>query len=675
EREWLTNMRDWMISKKRFWGLALPIWVNPDDASDFEVIGSLAELKERAVEGWDEFEGHTPHRPWIDGVKIKSRKTGAVLSRVVDVGNPWLDAGIVPFSTLNYNKRYPNELLNWSDWYSPEFVVECFPGQFRNWFYSLLALSTMMRYDETTDPAEKRPFKTLLGHRLVMNEEGKPMHKSDGTAIWFEEAAEQLGVDTLRWLYLAQDPATDLRFGTRHKDEPVSLPTVDGPLSHTREGLPCCKVTSKPADEVRRQVLIPLWNSYAFFVNYARLDGFDPARGPKVTDPAVFAKLGEMDRWILSNLQQLIAQCRTGFEEFDTASVCKAIAAFIDDMSNWYIRRSRRRFWRSTKDDAPPLSGEPKATASDNDKWEAYATLYEVLLTLSKLTAPAMPFLAERMYQNLRSDESPQSVHLCAYPEPISALIDSALSARMATAERIVGLGLRLRELENLRVRQPLSKLQYVASDEAAAHIDLLTAVIAEELNVREIVRAEHLDELVSYKYKPNKKTLGPKYGKQLGAIDKHLATAETDPAVARELAPLRRGEPVTIADLAVTLSPEDVLIATERAGDWATADEAGLQIALATALTPELVHEGMARDFVRHIQQARKDANLEITDRIRVFYSGAAEVTAAVNAWKEYIARETLADAVEQTTTPSNGDAKVVAIGDAEGVVWIEKA
>ena len=244
EVEWLSNMRDWMISKKRFWGLALPIWVNPDDSSDFEVMGSLAELKERALdggEGWEEFEGHTPHRPWIDVVKIPSRKhEGQLLSRIVDVGNPWLDAGIVPFSTLNYNERYPTEACNWPEWYPPDFVVECFPGQFRDWFYCLLALSTMMRWDpeENRTPEEKRPFKTLLGHRLVMNEEGKPMHKSDGTAIWFEEAAEQLGVDTLRWMYLAQNPAQDLRFGTRHPDQPVTLQTPEGPISHTKEGLP-----------------------------------------------------------------------------------------------------------------------------------------------------------------------------------------------------------------------------------------------------------------------------------------------------------------------------------------------------------------------------------------------------------------------------------------------------
>src|SRR5690606_21730168 len=275
ELEWLTTMRDWMISKKRFWGLALPIWVD-EETGDFEVIGSLAELKERAVEGWDDFEGNTPHRPWIDKVKIRNPKTGNLMSRVPDVGNPWLDAGIVPFSTMGYN----HDRANWEKWYPADLVLECFPGQFRNWFYSMLAMSTMMRYDETDDPKEKRPFKTLFGHRLVMNEEGQPMHKSDGTAIWFEEAAEQLGVDTLRWMYLAQNPAQDLRFGTRHKDQPVTLQTPEGPIDKTREGLPTCEVVSKPADEVRRQVLIPLWNSYAFFVNYAIPDEFDPSAEP-----------------------------------------------------------------------------------------------------------------------------------------------------------------------------------------------------------------------------------------------------------------------------------------------------------------------------------------------------------------------------------------------------------
>ncbi len=386
EIEWLSNMRDWMISKKRFWGLALPIWVD-DETDEFEVIGSLAELKERAVASWDEFAGHTPHRPWIDKVKIRNPKTGNLMTRIPDVGNPWLDAGIVPFSTMQYN----TDRESWKTWYPADLVLECFPGQFRNWFYSMLSLSTMMRYDETDDPAEKRPFKTLFGHRLAMNEDGKAMHKADGTAIWFEEAAEQLGVDTMRWMYMAQNPAVDLRFGKRHPDKPVTLQTPDGPVTKTAEGAPTCEVTSKPADEIRRQVLIPLWNTYAFFVNYARLDDFDPAAAAV---PA--AERAEIDRWILSNLQTLIETARREMESFNPAGFVREAATFIDDLSNWYVRRNRRRFWRSR-------------TAGDRDKLAAYQTLYTVLVTLTKLLAPVVPFVTERMYQNLVPTAPPLS--------------------------------------------------------------------------------------------------------------------------------------------------------------------------------------------------------------------------------------------------------------------------
>ena len=308
ELEWLSNMRNWMISKKRFWGLALPIWVD-EVTGEFDVIGSLAELKERAVEGWKEFEGNTPHRPWIDRVKIKNPRTGNRMLRVPDVGNPWLDAGIVPFSTLQYNTNRDE----WRKWYPADLVLECFPGQFRNWFYSLLSMATMM--DGTP------PFKNLFGHRLVMNEDGKPMHKSDGTAIWFEEAAEQLGVDTMRWMYLAQNPASDLRFGTRHPDRPITLETPDGPMTQTREGSPTCEVVSRPADDIRRQVLIPLWNSYAFFVNYAHpdADAFDPT-----AELVPVAQRPEIDRWLLSNLQALTATTNREFAEFNAAEVCRA---------------------------------------------------------------------------------------------------------------------------------------------------------------------------------------------------------------------------------------------------------------------------------------------------------------------------------------------------------------
>ena len=655
EIEWLSNMRDWMISKKRFWGLALPIWVDEDesvkwdDPSKFTVIGSLAELKERAVEGWDEFSGHTPHRPWIDKVKIRNPKTGNLMTRIPDVGNPWLDAGIVPFSTLQYNTN-PEA---WKKWYPADFVTECFPGQFRNWFYSLLSMATMMD--------NSPPFKTLLGHRLVMNEEGQPMHKSDGTAIWFEEAAEQLGVDTMRWMYLAQNPASDLRFGTRHKDNKVVLQTADGPITETREGLETCEVTSKPADETRRQILIPLWNTYAFFVNYAVPDGFDPA-SPEVP----VAERPEIDRWILANLHSLIEVAHRELSNFNSAGFLREAAKFIDELSNWYVRRNRRRFWRSRD-------------AGDRDKLAAYQTLYTVLVTLSKLLAPVMPFLSERMYQNLvrnpASDraraEIPESVHLCDYPVCDKRLLDSQLSQRMTLAQLVVNLGHGLREKSTQRVRQPLAELRFAcANGEQRAALESLAPVIAEELNVKKITAVANLDDLVSYQYKPNLKTLGPKFGKALGAIGKALQTSDQ-----KTLAPLRQGESITLTagGEPFLLLPEDVLVSTQQAADWVAADERGVQIALATTLTPQLSREGMARDFVRAVQQLRKDADLEIENRIRISYeSDHPEVTKALAEWNEYIRTETLADELQRAE--AKGDIAKVAVGEVPVAVWIAK-
>jgi isoleucyl-tRNA synthetase len=647
-----------MISKKRYWGLALPIWENPNDPSDFEVIGSLAELKERAVEGtWSELAGRTPHKPWIDGVKIQSKKTGATLQRIPDVGNPWLDAGIVPFSTVGYNTH--RDL--WEKWYPADLVSECFPGQFRNWFYSLLSMATMMDGSP--------PFKTLFGYRLVMNEEGKPMHKSDGTAIWFEEAAEQLGVDSMRWMYLQQNPASDLKFGTRHPDQKVTLQTPAGPSNKTNNGVETCRVTSGPADVVRRQVLLPLWNSYAFFVNYARLDNFDPS-----LTPVPVSERPEIDRWILSNLQSLISSMRASVEGYDFAGACEFAAHFIDDLSNWYIRRNRRRFWRSRESGEKPRDSNPWAS-TESDKLAAYQTLYEVLLTLTKLLAPFVPFLSERMYQNLVDTQKPAgsipSVHLCDYPSADTKLLDADLNQRMALAQLVVKLGHKLREAADQRVRQPLPELRFACTDPSQKDaISRLKDVIAEELNVKRITPCDRLDDIVKYVYKANLKTLGPKYGKQLNAIKDAIPKLS-----AEQLAPLRNGEPITLAlsGSSITLSPEDVIIGTEQAAEWHCADERGVQVALSSHLTPELIQEGQGRDFIRHVQQLRKDENLEIQQRIRILYTTEDEaVAAAITAWSDVIRNETLADTLTRETD-SPELSKLVTVGEGKVSVWIE--
>ncbi|HID21325.1 MAG TPA: isoleucine--tRNA ligase, partial [Planctomycetaceae bacterium] len=340
-----------------------------------------------------------------------------------------------------------------------------------------------------------------------------------------------------------------------------------------------------------------------------------------------------------------------------------AASTFIDDLSTWYIRRNRRRFWRSRD-------------AADQDKLAAYQTLYDVLVTLVKLLAPCLPFLTERMYQNLvRSwdETAPESVHLCDYPDVDPSLLDPRLNAEMAAAQRVVRLGHKLRDAANLRVRQPLPELRFVATDSAERDaVVRLADLVREELNVKRITPCESLDDLVHYVYKPNLKTLGPKYGKLLGAIREELAKGD-----AARLATLRQGESVelAIAGQTVVLLPEDVLIETRQAQDWLCASDRDLQVALSTAISPELKREGMARDFVRHVQQLRKEKNLEIEDHILVYWhTDSDEVRAALGEWDGYIRTETLAERLDCQPAPTD-QAKRVTVGDAKAAVWIQRA
>ena len=286
-------MDDWMISKKRYWGLALPIYKCA--CGHFDVIGSETELEERAVAGWNEFDGHSPHRPWVDAVKIRCSQCGEEVSRIRDVGNPWLDAGIVPFSTLGYR----NDRDYWRQWFPAEWISESFPGQFRNWFYSLLAMSTVLEGSE--------PTRTIFSYALMRDEKGEEMHKSKGNAIWFEDAAEKMGVDVLRWLFVRHNPAANLNFGYA------------------------------PADELRRQVFIPLWNVYSFFVTYANIDRYEPS---KVAAPDI-ADRPELDRWIISELNTLVVEVTESLDRYESDDAVRGVERFLGFLSNWYVRRSR----------------------------------------------------------------------------------------------------------------------------------------------------------------------------------------------------------------------------------------------------------------------------------------------------------------------------------------------
>ncbi len=586
ELDWLDNLRDWMISKKRYWGLALPFWVC-DECRAFDVMGSKDELQQRAAEGWEAFDGHSPHRPWVDEVTLRCA-CGGVMHRVKDVGNPWLDAGIVPYSTTKYN----TDRETWAEWVPADLVTECFPGQFRNWFYALLAMSTMMEGIP--------PFRTLLGHALVKDEHGAEMHKSAGNAIWFEDAAEKMGCDTMRWMYCRQAPANNLNFGYT------------------------------PGEHVQRKVLSTLWNTYAFFSNYARADGFDPA-APQVP----YADRPDVDRWILSELHRMVRTAGERLPEYDVAALVRQAEAFVEDLSNTYVRFNRRRFWRAK-------------AGSDQDKLAAYQTLYECLTVFCRALAPVIPFVTDHIWRAIVSAQdptAPQSVHLAAYPEADEALIDEALSQQMHVMASAISAVLALRNERQLRVRQPLARIVAVTGDETWAQaLRRFEGELLRELNVKRIDIQPTLEGIETLKAAPEFRALGPRF--RAGAN----AAAEAIRGLSHEqLVRLRdAGEParITVAGEEHEVGLDLLQIKPEIPASLAATDEAGIKLLLDTELTPDLLAEGWARDAVRHIQQLRKESGLSITDRITLTVSTESpELRAALEAWAGYVANETLAD------------------------------
>jgi len=412
ELDWLKNMHDWLISKKRYWGLALPIW-ECTNCHNFEVIGSKEELKEKAVEGWNKFNGNSPHRPWVDDVKIKCSQCKSVVARIPDVGNPWLDAGIVPFSTMSEN------------WFPADFVTESFPGQFKNWFYSLIAMSTVLK--------NTNPFKTVLGFASLTDEKGEEMHKSKGNAIEFNEAANKIGVDVMRWMYVAQNPVNNLLFGY-HK-----------------------------ADEARRRFYLILWNSYKFFTDYANLAGWNCHKVPK----DISKKLTILDKWVLASLTETVINVNKSLGKYDGTAASKSIEDFVvRDLSTWYIRQSRNRVGPNV---------------DKNDENIFLSTMYGILVTLSKLLAPFTPFLAEEIYQNL---ENRESVHLSDYPMGDKGLLDKNLIDQMRLSREIAEQIHSLRKKKGIKVRQPLQVVIYGQS-KLTREIEY---ILAAEVNVKKVI-------------------------------------------------------------------------------------------------------------------------------------------------------------------------------------------
>jgi isoleucyl-tRNA synthetase len=586
ELDWLRNMDNWMISKKRYYGLALPIWTC--ECGWFDVIGSKEELEERAIEGWDKFKGHAPHRPYIDEGKIKCEKCGKTASRIPDVGNPWLDAGIVGFSTLQY--RQDREY--WEKWFPAHFITESFPGQFRNWFYAMLAESTILE--------RRTPYLTCLGHAQVMAEDGREMHKSWGNAIWFDDAAEEMGADVIRWIASAAKPETNLLFGYNK------------------------------SKEVRRLFFMTLLNVYNFFYQYASLDGWTPDQQPE--------ELDTLDRWILGKLDETVEKVTISLDSYLTMPACNEIDRFVDILSKWYVRRSRRRFWK---------------TEGDDEKKAAYSTLYKCLKTVTHLMAPITPHLSEALYQRMVKPVEPnlpESVHHCSWPSVDVSARDMDLMEEMDLALDLSSAGRSARNQAVIKLRQPLAEVMVIAPEEKAAKIEKIADILREELNVKAVKVGTDRSALQSLAVSPVASILGRKYGREfpkIGATIKEFGESDA--------AKLASGESVKVKvdNKLFEVLPDEVELKPVHHLEYSVVEEQDMLVGVYTIISEDLRGEGLARDVVRRIQSLRKDEDFHIDDHITTYYTGSPEVEMVVQEESEYIMVETLSDELVKGKAP----------------------
>ena len=577
--DWLNNVQDWGISRNRYWGTPLNIW--QCECGHLHSIGSIEELKSMSDNCPDDIE---LHRPFIDAVTLKCPECGKEMHRVPEVIDCWFDSGSMPFAQHHY--PFENKDLFESQ-FPADFISEAV-DQTRGWFYSLLAISTLI--------FNKAPYKNVivLGH--VQDENGQKMSKSKGNAVDPFDALESYGADAIRWyFYTNSAPWLPNRFHGR------------------------------AVTEGQHKFMGTLWNTYAFYVLYANIDKFDPTEY-SLAD----CKLTIMDRWLLSKLNSMVEAVDANLNDYRIPEAARALQEFVDEMSNWYVRRGRERYW---------------GTELTDDKITAYMTLYTALVTTAKTAAPMIPFMAENIYQNLvRSvDKSaPVSVHLCDFPVVDTAVIDRHLEEEMENVLQIVVLGRSARNGSSRKNRQPLN-VMYVKTeltlDEAC------TDIIKDELNVKQVIFTDAVDEFVSYNFKPQLKTVGPKFGRQLGEI--RTALSSLDGSAAKKTLDAEGALTLDLPSGEVKLATEDLLIeATQREGFFTVTDR-GITVALDTVLTDELIEEGFVREIVSKIQTMRKEAGFEVTDHIAITLSGSEKVGAIVTSNTAEISGDTLAESI----------------------------
>ncbi len=570
---WLGEARDWNISRNRFWGSCIPVWINDDDPSDMICVGSVKELEALSGEKVTDL-----HKHFID--KIVIRKDGKTYHRTPEVLDCWFESGSMPYAQQHYMGEG-----DVSAFFPADFIAEGL-DQTRGWFYTLMVLGTCL--------FDKSPYRNVIVNGLVLAEDGKKMSKR-----------------------LKNYPDPTLMLNTYGADA-IRLYMIYSPVVRAEN----LKFSENGVKQLMRDLLIPWWNAYSFFVTYANVDRFDDREVVYPESPNV------LDRWIVSSMETLIADVTAAMDAYDLQRSVRPFVKFIEDLTNWYIRRSRRRFWKST---------------NDGDKLCAYRTLRYVLVQLSKVAAPFTPFIAEAIYRNLRGASDPESVHLCDFPSSNAAARDLPLERRMADVQKVVELGRRLRADNDLKVRQPLSALNLAGGD-----VKGLEALIEDELNVKSVKFVADETELCDVSYKANFKTLGRKCGPKMKAVAAAIAAM--------------KGFDGTATVEGVELSAEDVLVTRSPKEGMVVASEGAVVVGLETALTPELTAEGLAREFVAHVQAMRKEADFEVTQRIAAKVSCDAETQAALEAHRDYVMAETLMTALDY------GGAEAAKVADING-------
>ena len=578
--DWLTNVQDWAISRNRYWGTPLNIW--ECNCGHQECIGSRAELAERS--GNPEDAKVELHRPYIDAVTMKCPECGGEMHRVPEVIDCWFDSGAMPFAQHHY--PFENKDI-FEKQFPAQFISEAV-DQTRGWFYSLLAESTIL--------FNKAPYENVivLGH--VQDENGQKMSKSKGNAVDPFDALQTYGADAIRWyFYINSAPWLPNRFH------------------------------GKAVQEGQRKFMGTLWNTYAFFVLYANIDNFDASR--YTLD---YSKLSIMDKWILSKLNSVVGEVDDDLGNYKIPEAARALQEFVDDLSNWYVRRSRERFW---------------AKGMEQDKINAYMTLYTCLVTFCKAAAPMIPFMTEEIYQNLvRSVDAsqPESIHLCDFPKVEEEHVDKKLEADMDIVLKAVVMGRACRNTANIKNRQPVNTMFVKAEYELT---DFYKDIIADELNVKKVVFTNDVREFTSYTFKPQLRTVGPKYGKQLGAIKKYLE--ELDGNAAMDTLQKDGALKFKAGDVEVSLTEEDLLIEMTQKEGYVTEADNSMTVVLDTNLTPELIEEGFVLELISKIQTMRKDAGFEVTDHIRVAFADNDKIEEIAQKHEKEIAGKVLADAL----------------------------